>query len=60
MENKDFKYLKALEFTKMVEGIGEIKVTDIKAYDKKRIKRNLFNIAEVLLDKAILQEMDEA
>jgi len=60
INNKDkFDYKVALDFTKLASGIGDVKVRDLQTYDKKRIKKDLINIAEVLIDWAITKEIEK-
>jgi len=52
-------YLKAIEFLKSVKAIKEIEVKDVKTYRKRRIKKYLTDVSEVLLDWAITKEIEE-
>ena len=56
-KSKKFNYKLALEFTKLVSGIEPVKVKDLQTYDKKRIRKDLMNISEVLIDWSITKEI---
>ncbi|MBN2458211.1 PhoU domain-containing protein [Candidatus Woesearchaeota archaeon] len=51
------EYKKALDFVRKVASIENIKVKDVKHYDKRRIKGLLSSVSEVLIDWAITKEI---
>lgn len=57
-DSSKFNYKAVIEFIKKVNGLGDIKVKDIESYEKRRIQRNLNDISETLLDKAITKEVE--
>jgi len=52
-------YHKAIEFLESVNALNEIEVKDVKTYRKRRIKKYLINVSEVLLDWAITKEIEK-
>ncbi len=50
---------KAIAFIKKVELMENVKVKDIATYEKKRVKEHLNAVAEVIIDWALLRELDE-
>ncbi|MFC1690790.1 hypothetical protein ACFL0W_01295 [Nanoarchaeota archaeon] len=59
LDNQDhFDYNTVLKFTKKVMDIEKIRVKDVATYDKRRAKRCMLNVAEVLLDKSITKELE--
>lgn len=58
-DKEKFDYKVALDFAKLALEIDDIKVKDLQTYDKKRIKKDLVNISEVLVDWAITKEIEK-
>jgi phosphate uptake regulator len=56
---ENLNYLVAIECIKKVENLKEVKIKDIKTYDKKRIKQILSTLTETLMDWAITKELSD-
>jgi len=54
-----FNYKVAIEFSKLVSKIGDLKVRDLQTHRKNRIKKILVNISEVLMDWSVTKEIDK-
>lgn len=52
-------YNRAIVFLESVKVLKEIEVKDVKTYRKRRIKKYLTNVSEVLLDWAITKEIEK-
>lgn len=56
---KKLEHETAIDFAKMVLRLGEIKVKDIESYNRKRVKKALVNISDVLIDWSITKKIED-
>ena len=52
-------YHKAIEFLRVLRKMKDIEIKDVGTYQKRRIKKYLINVGEVLLDWAITNELEK-
>lgn len=56
---EEFDSKTVIEFSKLVASLPESQVTSVNAYNKRRIKDNLDNICDVLMDWAITNKVEQ-
>ena len=55
----DFTSKTVIEFSKLVAKLPEGQITSVDTYNKRRIRDNLDNISDVLMDWAITNEVEQ-